>query len=354
MIELELLPGGEPLRGEVRALLAAQAAGDDGRGYDRSLWAALGRTGWLAQPRLADLAVVLAELGRARVPTPVQNGVVQVLAAAAVDGVADATVRAALCLCGPSGAVEPGRLGASCRADGDGAVVDGVKGYVPYADSADVFVVAADGPGGGVSLVAVPATAAAVTVDVAPSIAGDRQASVSFSAARGRLLAPLGSAGERVARAVLVGTAALCAEAVGASAALIERTVAHVSTRAQFGGPIGRLQAVQHRMADMAIDHLATCGAVEEAVARLDAGLPAEAEVAAAKAMCGTALSRVAASAHQLWGGTGYLASSGLHEWTRLIKGADAQLGGVHAHRLALVAALRERGEWSTHELPRA
>jgi alkylation response protein AidB-like acyl-CoA dehydrogenase len=377
-MELDLLPGGEPLRGEVRAFLAGRQPGDDGRGYDPALWASLARAGWLAPRRMADLAVVLSELGRARVPTPVQSGVVQVLAAVPVDGVADGAVRAAMCLAGPGGAVAPGALGATCRTDGkhvavdgegvavdgedvvvdgedviDGedVVVDGVKGYVPYADSADVFVVAVDGPGDGVSLVTVPAVSPGVRVAVAPSIAGDRQAWVSFSGARGRPAAPLGSAWDRVARAVLVGTAALCAEAVGASAALIERTAAHASAREQFGGPIGRLQSVQHRMADMAIDHLAACGAVDDAIARLDAGLAADAEVAAAKALCGTALLRVAASAHQVWGGTGYLASSGIHEWTRLIKGVDGQLGGAHAQRLALLSALYRRGDWSTHQL---
>jgi alkylation response protein AidB-like acyl-CoA dehydrogenase len=350
---LELLAGGEPLRSEVRAFLSDHPARDDPHGYDESLWAALGRTGWLSAPRLGDLAVLLSELGRARVPTPVQNGVVQLLAAASVEGVADATVRAALCLAGPDGAVAPGVLGARCRAAGDGdeVVVDGVKGYVPYADSADVFLVATDGPGDGVSLVTVPAGARGLAVDVLTSIGGDRQATVSFAAVAGRASVPLGAAWERVARAVLVGAAGLCSEAVGASAAMIERTAAHAAWRHQFGGPIGRLQAVQHRMADMAIDHLAAAGAVEEAFACLDGGRPAGAEVAAAKSLCGSALLRVAASAHQVCGGSGYLASFGLHEWTRRIKGAEAQLGGTHAQRLAIVAALRERDDWSTHSL---
>jgi alkylation response protein AidB-like acyl-CoA dehydrogenase len=349
-MELDLLPGGGPLRTEVRAVLAAHAGGVGPGGYDASLWAELGRMGWLSAG-YPDLAVVLSELGRAAARTPVHNGAVQLLAAAPVDGVAQGTVRAALCLAGPTGAVDAGALGASCRPSGRGAVVDGAKGYVAYADSAEVFVVAADGPGDGVSLVAVAAGAPGTHVAATPSVAGDRQATVTFTGAVGRPVVPLGTAAARVARAALVGRAALCAEAVGASAAMIERTVAHASSREQFGGPIGRLQAVQHRVADMAIDHLAAVGAVGDAFARLGAGLPAEVEVAAAKALCGTALLRVAASAHQACGGSGYLASFGLHEWTRTIKSADAQLGGAHPQRLALMAALRARGDWSTHPL---
>jgi alkylation response protein AidB-like acyl-CoA dehydrogenase len=350
-MELDLLPGGGELRARIRAFLEPWAVPD--AGYEPALWAALGATGWLVPDRLADLVVVLQELGRAGTPTPVQNGVVQVLAAATVDGVTDATTRAALCLAGPGGAIAPGALGVACRVDGEQAVLDGAKYFVPFADSADVLVVAADGPGTGVSLVTVPAGSPGVAIDARPSVAGDRQATVTFSSARGRLDGERGTAWRRVADAVLVGTAALCAEAVGASAALIERSIEHVSARVQFGGPVGRFQAVQHRMADMAIDHMAAFGAVEEAVDALAAGGPAaaSAEVAAAKALCGTALARVAASAHQVCGGTGYLASSGLHRWTRLIAGADAQLGGAHAQRVALVATLADGGGWSSHDL---
>jgi alkylation response protein AidB-like acyl-CoA dehydrogenase len=158
-----------------------------------------------------------------------------------------------------------------------------------------------------------------------------------------------GRAGEALSRVAQLGTVALCAEAVGASAALIEQTVARASTRRQFGGPIGALPAVQQRGADMAIDHLAALGALDEAVQRIDAGEPADVEVAVAKAVCGAACLRVAASAHQVWGGTGYLAGAGIHHWTRLIKGLDAQLGTAREHRRRIPGLLREQGGWSTH-----
>jgi alkylation response protein AidB-like acyl-CoA dehydrogenase len=41
------------------------------------------------------------------------------------------------------------------------------------------------------------------------------------------------------------------AEAVGAVDALLEITVEYTKTREQFGQPIGKFQALQHRMADM-------------------------------------------------------------------------------------------------------
>ena len=66
----------------------------------------------------------------------------------------------------------------------------------------------------------------------------------------------IGAAGDGLAlveRAVDRGIAALCAEAVGIMTALNEATLNYLKTRKQFGVPIGKFQALQHRMADMFI-----------------------------------------------------------------------------------------------------
>ncbi|WP_371876427.1 acyl-CoA dehydrogenase family protein, partial [Achromobacter denitrificans] len=67
----------------------------------------------------------------------------------------------------------------------------------------------------------------------------------------GRCRARLGLAGEALEQAADAARVALCAEALGAMQALLEATRDHVSARRQFGQPLGRFQAVQHRLVDM-------------------------------------------------------------------------------------------------------
>jgi len=338
--DIELLPDGAG-RASLRAVLAAAGAADGvvarGPGYDPQLWAELDRQGWLAAAapgaQVGELAVLASELGWARVPAPLHNRVEACWMGA--------PATAACCVA--ARVVMTHEL-----------VVDGIAPFVAYADSAPVVVVLADRPDAsdGPSLVVVPMDAPGVTVRTRPSLAGDRQAEVRLdhvAVSPGAVIAVGDDARDRVDRARRMSTLSRCAEAVGASAALVDRTAAHAVSRHQFGGPIGRLQAVQHRCADMVMDHLAALGAVEDAVGALEAGGDARVELAAAASLVSSSCLRVADSAHRVWGGTGYLADAGVHRWTRLLRGTAAQLGGTHAQRVALVSGLVARGAWSTH-----
>jgi len=65
------------------------------------------------------------------------------------------------------------------------------------------------------------------------------------------MIGPEGQGMALIAKANALGTLAVSAEALGAIEVAIELTLEYLKTRKQFGVPIGKFQALQHRMADM-------------------------------------------------------------------------------------------------------
>ena len=89
--------------------------------------------------------------------------------------------------------------------------------------------------------------------------------------------------------------------------AIFAATLDYLKTRQQFGAPIGKFQALQHRMADMFI-HLEQARSMAMlAAARVDQAEPVERRriVSAAKARVGQAATFVGQQAVQLHGGMG-------------------------------------------------
>ncbi|MEV8591975.1 acyl-CoA dehydrogenase family protein [Streptomyces sp. NPDC052012] len=103
---------------------------------------------------------------------------------------------------------------------------------------------------------------------------------------------------------------ATAAQALGVGLALLDRTVAYVGQRTQFGVPVGSFQAVKHRLADAAI----ALGFARPLVFGAALTL-APADVAAAKAAACDAAYTTARTALQLHGALGYTAEYDLSLW---------------------------------------
>ena len=81
----------------------------------------------------------------------------------------------------------------------------------------------------------------------------------------------------------------------------------------------------------------------DAAIDAADAVTARDAVAAAGAKLSATAAAlRVASGAHQVCGGWGYLADSGLHTYTRAIKASEGQLGTPYALREVISAALRQ------------
>ncbi|NNH70852.1 acyl-CoA/acyl-ACP dehydrogenase [Nocardia uniformis] len=127
-------------------------------------------------------------------------------------------------------------------------------------------------------------------------------------------------------------------DALGAAERLLEQTVEYAGQRTQFGQPIGSFQAVKHHCANMALHTEAARAALWAAAVALDGADPDQraAAVSAAAAYAGNATSSVASTALQVHGGIGFTWEHDLHLLTRRIKVDEILNGSVSRHRRRL------------------
>ncbi|WP_328188587.1 acyl-CoA dehydrogenase family protein [Marinobacter sp. OP 3.4] len=139
---------------------------------------------------------------------------------------------------------------------GAGWRLNGRKSTVLAAPMAETLLVSAateDGP----SVFLVPKDTAGIESVVYQTLDGQRAADIRFNEVDVGRESLVGNAGDGLAmvQAGLDQAAALtCAEAVGAMSAALELTVDYTQTRKQFGQAIASFQAIQHRLANMAIE----------------------------------------------------------------------------------------------------
>ncbi|OHT81262.1 acyl-CoA dehydrogenase IpdE2 [Mycobacteroides saopaulense] len=291
------------LRDSVRSLVtkradsaAVRVAMESELGYDASLWTVLceqvGAAALLvpeelggAGGELADAAVVVEELGRGLVPSPLIG-----------------TLWAELAL------LDAGYEGELLETLAAGESIGAVAfdpGYVVNGEYADVVLTF---EGDEVRRAENVSATALSTMDPTR-----RLATVVVSASE-----PVGNAPGLLDKAGLL----LAAEQVGAAARALELTVEYTKTRVQFGRPIGSFQALKHRMADLYVLVESARAAVYQAIADLT---PEAATVARIKAS--EALSVVAGNSIQLYGGIAITWEHDAHLYFKRAHGSALLLG---------------------------
>ncbi|WP_382466180.1 acyl-CoA dehydrogenase family protein [Streptomyces noursei] len=125
------------------------------------------------------------------------------------------------------------------------------------------------------------------------------------------------------------------AEALGMMQRAFDLTVAYTKDRTVFGRALGSLQALQHRLAELSVLLEGARWLTYEAAFR---GATAESSaVAAAHTMA--ALHRLTRETHQITGAVGLTREHDLHLWTLRLQALRAELGGLRAHRRAVVTS---------------
>jgi alkylation response protein AidB-like acyl-CoA dehydrogenase len=222
------------------------------------------------------------------------------------------------------------------KRDADEWKLAGTKRVVLHGGQADSLVVSAR-TDAGLGLFLVDPKSPHVKVRDYRTIDGLRAADIALDGAvvaQDEVLGEPGKIDAALALALDRATAALCAEAVGVMEELNRQTLDYIKTRQQFGQPIGRFQALQHRAADMFIDgeqskSMAYLAAMK--YASPDASERARA-VSAAKAYIGRSGRRVAHEANQLHGGMGVTDELPASHYAKRLRMVDFWLGDADSH----------------------
>jgi alkylation response protein AidB-like acyl-CoA dehydrogenase len=227
--------------------------------------------------------------------------------------------------------------------------LDGHKAVVAHAGLAQALLVSARSSGGagdaeGVSLFVVPRDAPGLTLTEYLTVDGQRAADIRLDGLRVPESSRLGGEGDALApieAALDVGLAALCAEAVSIMQALVQATVEYLNNRQQFGQPIGRFQALQHRVADMTVHleqarSMSYLAAMRCASADLDERRRA---LSAAKVVIAEAARFVGQQAVQLHGGMGMTDELKVSHWFKRLTAIEILFGDGDFHLQRFAAA---------------
>jgi alkylation response protein AidB-like acyl-CoA dehydrogenase len=241
------------------------------------------------------------------------------------------------------------RVATTATRTGSGWSLRGRKAVVLHAAAADVLLVTARTAGEttdrtGLSLFLVPRDAKGLSLVAYPVLGGERAAEVvlaDVALPADAILGAPGQAFDALAAAFDLGVAGLCAEASGALQATLDATLDYTKTRKQFGVPLAKFQALQHRMADMLIHVEQARSMAYLAALRADDPDPRERRraVSAAKVVVGNACRFVGQQAVQLHGGMGVSDETAVSHYFRRLTAIELTLGDTEHHLEQFIAA---------------
>jgi alkylation response protein AidB-like acyl-CoA dehydrogenase len=333
----------EQLRAAVRALLPDRTptgTAREGR-IDHDLWkqmaVQMGLAG-LAVPEqhggtgsgIAELAVVMEEIGRALTPSPLLSSTGS--AAAALLGLGHTDPLPALCagetlaVCALYTSVTETGGGLTGAVD---LVVDGATADLLILQIADHRFFAVD----------------AALIERTPLISSDPTRPLCRLSLQDTAAKPLPCADPAAVAASVRDRVALllASEQLGGMARCVETTVEYAKTRVQFGRPIGAYQAVKHRLAEMYTALELGTSLVREAQRAADHD-PEAFPLAAvsARAWCDRAYQKIAQGMIQLHGGIGFTWEHDAHLYYKRARSTPLLFGGPElttsllCHRLGL------------------
>ena len=202
----------------------------------------------------------------------------------------------------------------SASKDGDEYTLNGFKSVVFGASMATHIIIAARTSGDqrsedGITLFLADIKSNGITLQTYPTIDEYRASEVvieNLKISSDMVLGEVDKAYPVVEEVIDLATIAACSEAVGVLQVLKDSTIDYCKQRKQFGQPISKNQAIQHKLVDMMIEYEQAKSILYAAVtADLSNADERKKAVSGAKARIGQSIKFVGESAIQLHGGMG-------------------------------------------------
>ncbi len=245
--------------------------------------------------------------------------------------VGDDVPAAALSVLEPHPLFDPFALRTTARRSCGGFVLTGVKSLVPRADTAELFVVAADLEGKP-ALFLVESGAAGITIEAEPAM-GLRAASMARLILQDVAL-PAGALlgdGRPDAYADCIRLARLgwSALALGTAKAVLDYVIPYVNERHAFGEPLSNRQAVAFMVANIGIELEGARLVTLRAASRAEQGKPFAREVALSRRLTAEYGMQIGSNGVQLLGGHGYVKEHPVERWYRDLRAIGVMEGVV-------------------------
>jgi alkylation response protein AidB-like acyl-CoA dehydrogenase len=333
-------------------------------GFSLEHWRSMSDLGWLALAvpeelgglgcSFVELALLLEEFGRGLVLEPyVSSAVVcgHILdkcdnapaRAATLSAMAEGRRRLALAYQESAQRYELMPVSVEAKRQTEGFFrLNGVKTLVLDAPAAEQFIVSARVEGEeNFSMFLVDRAAAGVKLEAYPLVDDSHAADIELD----NVLVPRSALLTGPARSLPVleealdrATLACAAEALGAMEAVLQLTAEYLRTRVQFGQPIGKLQALQHRMAEMFVEVQEVRSILYCGIAHLNAEASVRGPVISAAKMVTLEAARIVGSQGvQLHGGIGMTDEYAMGHYFKKLLAFEKTYGDGdwHAERLA-------------------
>jgi butyryl-CoA dehydrogenase len=144
------------------------------------------------------------------------------------------------------------------------------------------------------------------------------------------------------------GRVAVGALSLGLAQACLDAALSRAKERRQFGRSISEFQAIQFKLADMAMEVELARNLVLKAAWMKDLGRPFGREASMAKVFASETAKRAADQAVQIWGGEGFMEGSAVARYWRQVKINEIGEGTSEINRQIIARSLLKEGDAQT------